>query len=1038
MEAEKRIDGELRYVAALMADIADSTEITERLGAERSFLLLQEIMSLSWAQIQRMHGHPLNFTGDGMFAVFGAPVAVEQASLIACRAAVAIGDLLERESGRFRQTYGVTPRMRIGIASGEVLVTGLELGGATSISVNGSAVNLASRLQNLAAVGRIACSSQVVTDVGARATFAGLGAHKLKGFVEPQLAHELVALKDELPGSSVALVRVPTLYVGRETELALIGRWIEAGSDTSCLIIEGEAGIGKSRLLTEAIRQIGDVRRPLTGGCTTETVRRPLFPLIEILRQSIGWHPGVHPTATGTAIAAILPDRQASIELLTDLVAGRESRHEDAGDDEALVMREQLMKCIQVLGTRHDLLLTVEDAHWIDPLSAGILGSLIESGIPHFRILMTRRTAPLKDWLNASQIVTLRLGPLSRDDIAKIALDRTHAKGSADAAFVDLVVDKSEGNPFFATEMLQHFDGQHSGFLKASSIGTIQNLVFARFDPLDGATKEVLRIAASIGRSFPIALLRRVAALSPAEMAAVFDRAQGLIEVRVVDGEDIGQFSHVLWRETIHGSITTTRKCAIHRLIGETMELMEHGNLSPVAETLVYHFELGDLPRKAVLYLGIAARNAHRFYALETCAAQLERAFVLIAQSPGIVEEQDFGPMLKLLVTCYDQLGSFAKLEDALTAHLPRLQRSPNNPLYPECLSMLAVAHCHKGDFRRSLELVNTAIRTAELAGQARAVATAKVVKIRIASDSGLEPLEAVQKLFDETKEVADSLVDMHLTYTRLYYFVFMHQSKGLYAGASKWTRALENLALTTRNRHALVVANWTRGVRYVLSEDMPNALAHFAESRRLAVPGTGHWIVADLGCSVARMHSGEQVPREVFTSVISRCEHFHDLTLRNAALFNLAIWHFYRGKIREGWAQLQLADWKFQETGTAETKLHARFLRAQVLLNIAGLGARSGPTPKLALGDIVKASTLRLSARRQAHRIYANVLREGADLGGFFLGRACLGLAILARANRQTDQAEQYFDQSIAHFDAEDLSHEADRVRKVAGRAAI
>ena len=261
------LSGERRHVTVLFADMAGFTAISERLGEEGTFALIQPIYELMARAVQEQGGSVKDFTGDGIMALFGAPEVLEDAPLRACRAALLIHERLAAVASAIEAKHGVRPQMRIGISSGLAVVTRLR-GESGPVTALGDTVNLAARLQTLAEPGTVNLSetTQRLVRGLVEATFAG--ARVIKGKAEPQKVYRLDALRQGMTRFEAAVGRGLSPYVGRERELELLERTLaEARGELRVIDIVAEPGMGKSRLLHEFCRRSGEVQARIWSGC---------------------------------------------------------------------------------------------------------------------------------------------------------------------------------------------------------------------------------------------------------------------------------------------------------------------------------------------------------------------------------------------------------------------------------------------------------------------------------------------------------------------------------------------------------------------------------------------------------------------------------------------------------------------------------------------------------------------------------------------------------------------------------------------------
>lgn len=1006
--------GEYRYVAALMADIVGSTEITERIGAERWFHLMREVMDLSWAAITEFHGHPVNFTGDGIFALFGAPVAVERASLNACRAAVAIRERLQGATARFQAQFGVLPGIRIGIAGGEVLVVDMALGGELRPTATGSAVNLAARLQALADADGIVCSDRIVLDVGEAARFAPVGAFDVKGFAEPQVVHRLV----EVATGGSLLPQAPLAgFVGRDGQLRLALDWIADPGERPLCLVQGVVGIGKSRLVKEICRAVGRTRRIHAANCSSETVTRPLFAVVEILRAGAGWWPNTPRSLLEARLCTMTGEEPDRIGPLVEIIGGFEVGDTISTTDAALVARRLMANALRWLARRADCLILIEDAHWIDPLSFEVLRDVLHAPGRGARILATSRGNALLRAVQPDGALLLALTPLTRSDIGEIAA--ALGDGALPAGMLALVCEKSEGNPFFATEILRHITAAGAETLDMQRIGSIENLLFARFDSLDPQTKEVLRAASVIGRSFD-------PGLSAAASGQGQDPPLAAMEAAILERDPANpagglRFTHVLFRDTIYASIPPSRRMALHRAVGAAMEAAAPLPSPDLAITLADHFEHGGIALRALEFLDLAAADALRLYALDTCDSQLERAFRLIETSGAEVPPGLFGRLLEHWARCHDAIGNFRRVSTIFATHLPRLRSVGEPHSLHTCLSLNAKAQCHMGNYPESLALTDEAIAVAAAMGDGFGVAVAKVVKIRVLADSGIGTLAEVRALFDGTREILDNRSDLQVILMRHYHMAAAVRSFGRYAESWRLCDELEKLGVDLEVNYMVGAANWLKTVLHFLRDDPAAALGAAETCVRFSVPGTNYRRCGLNAIDRARLFAGTDVPTETFLGNARQADGYGDITLGTANLVNAALAAVFQGELRRGFRILDEIFRRPGGGGAIEIQRSLKIVHAELLMTIAGILRSGRGRPRLKPADLFFALRLRLGARRRAEQLMTEFARNVATHGGCYLARATGNLALIARAKGEGDRAQQLLDQSIALYRAED-----------------
>jgi class 3 adenylate cyclase len=279
--------GERRQVTALFADMVGFTAISERLGEEGTYALIQPIYELMAGAVKEQGGSVKDFTGDGIMALFGVPVALEDGPLRACRAALLIHERLSAAVPAIEAKHGVRPQMRIGINTGLAVVTQIRADSANMTAL-GDTVNLASRLQILAEPGTALLSEATQRLVQGLVETSSAGTHTIKGKAEPQKVYRLNSIKERATRFEAAVGRGLSVYVGRERELDILERGLaDARSQLQVIDVMAEPGMGKSRLLHEFRQRVGKENAfILSGSCSPDGQQTPFLPFIEVVRGS--------------------------------------------------------------------------------------------------------------------------------------------------------------------------------------------------------------------------------------------------------------------------------------------------------------------------------------------------------------------------------------------------------------------------------------------------------------------------------------------------------------------------------------------------------------------------------------------------------------------------------------------------------------------------------------------------------------------------------------------------------------------------------
>ena len=454
--------GERRHVTALFADMVGFTTISERLGEEGTFALIQPIYELMASAVREQGGSVKDFAGDGIMALFGVPDALEDGPLRACRAALAIHERLAAAIPAIEAKHGVRPQMRIGLNSGIAVVAEIrgEGGSATAL---GDTVNLASRLQTLAEPGTVYLSEATQRLVQGQVETIFAGERMIKGKAEPHKIYRLEAIRQGSTRFDTAVGRGLSLYVGRERELDDLQRALdEARQELRVIDVVAEPGMGKSRLLHEFRRRLGESQTfILTGTCSPDGQWTPFLPFIEVVRGSFQVKVGEAEAevARKLDIGLSLLGLQSSenLALLLNLLGLRPPEGALAGLDGVLIglrTRDLLQQLLDARCRLSPVILLIEDLHWVDSVSEELLGKIVRGETKRrLLVLHTRRPEYEPGWLDLPTVIALRLEPLPASDVKRIIEARLGVDALPEA-LARLVTEKAEGNALFAEEIV--------------------------------------------------------------------------------------------------------------------------------------------------------------------------------------------------------------------------------------------------------------------------------------------------------------------------------------------------------------------------------------------------------------------------------------------------------------------------------------------------------------------------------------------------------------------------------------------------------
>jgi class 3 adenylate cyclase/tetratricopeptide (TPR) repeat protein len=633
-----RIEGEKRQVTVLFCDLAGYTSLTENLGLEEAYALMDRVFEILIHKIHDFEGTVNAMTGDGIMALFGAPIALEDAPQRAIRSALAIHWEMARLNEQLQKEGKSIPflRMRVGINTGPVVVGTLGNDLRVDFTVVGDTVNLASRMEGLAEPGTTFVTAGTFKVTEGLFRFEGLGKKEIKGKAEPIEVYRVIAPSSIRTRFDVSAEQGLTPFAGREREMELLLDGLQrakTGRGQAYSVI-GEAGVGKSRFLYEFRKAVSNEDITfLEGKCLSYGKAAAWHPIIDILKANFEVSEYDSEAEIRNKIIrglkALKADEATTLPYLLELLSVKESGIDQipmSPEGRKDRMIEALIRIVIKGSETKALILAVEDMHWTDKSSEDALQRLLEA-IPGAKVLIvfTYRPEFVHTWGGRSYHNQITLNRLSnRESLGMVAhlLDT----GDIDLDLSQLILDKTEGIPFFIEEFIKSL--QELGLISREKDqvrlkgdphsmaipSTIQDMIMAKVDRLPDQTKTILQTGSVIEREFPHALIQKAANLPEPELLTHLSTLKDaeLLYERGIYPQTSYIFRHALTREVVYNSILTRRRKDLHHLIGESIEKLGQGDLADHWEVLFDHFFQSEDYAKAADYAKRAARKAEK------------------------------------------------------------------------------------------------------------------------------------------------------------------------------------------------------------------------------------------------------------------------------------------------------------------------------------------------------------------------------------------------------------------------------------------
>jgi class 3 adenylate cyclase/tetratricopeptide (TPR) repeat protein len=663
LTSRSAMEGERKLVTVLFADVAHFTTLSEKLEPEEVHQIMDGCFKILMDEIHKYEGTINQFTGDGVMALFGAPIAHEDHAQRACYAALSSQKALALYEEKVKREFGVEFKMRMGVNSGPVIVGSIGDNLRMDYTAVGDTTNLASRMESLAKPGSVLLSKATQRLVKEYFEFQSLGKMEVKGKEEPREGFELIRAGEVATRIGASVAKGLTRFVGRTSSMAsLMESWEKAQSGSGQVVgIVGEAGVGKSRLLLEFRNVLPKEQFTyLDGRCLHFGGSMAYLPFLDILRSYFEIHEEDREFLRRKKMAERVIQLNEKLKpILSPLQDLLSLKVEDEGylKLEPKQKRERIFEGLRDLFMRlskeSTLILAVEDVHWIDKTSEEFLDYLI-GWLANEKILLILLYRPeyTYQWGNKSYFNRIGLDQLTLKSSAELV--QAILEGVEVASELrELILNRAAGNPLFMEELthtllengsIQVKDHQYVLAHKASELqvpDTVQGIIAARMDRLEENLKRIMQVASVIGREFAFSILQTISGMRE-DLKAHLVNLQGLefIYEKSLFPELEYIFKHALTQEVAYNSLLLKRRKAIHERIGEAIEELYPERLEEFYEMLAYHYAKGEVLEKASQYLKLSGSKAARNHSLWEAYTFYKEALATLHRLPDTVENK--------------------------------------------------------------------------------------------------------------------------------------------------------------------------------------------------------------------------------------------------------------------------------------------------------------------------------------------------------------------------------------------------------------
>ena len=732
MESRGATEGERKTITALFADLKGSTALIEGLDPEDARAVIDPALHIMMDAVHRYDGYVAQALGDGIFALFGAPLAHEDHPQRALYAALRMQEEMRAYSDQSRLTGGMPLQMRVGINTGEVVVRSIRKDDLhTDYVPVGHSTNLAARMEQIATPGSIVISAYTQKLIEGYFELKALGAADIKGVEEPLQVYEVLGAGPLRTRLQVSARRGLSRFVGRHSELDQMQQALaQAKAGHGQIVgVMGEPGLGKSRLFYEFKLTSHSGCLVLEAFSISHSKASPYLPIIELLKEYFEIQPTDDARKRQEKIAGkvLILDRslEDTLPYLFSLL-GIEDAQASLQQMDAPIRRQRTFEALKKLFLRESLnqplLLIFEDLHWIDTETQGFLDVLSDSvASAQLLLLVNYRPEYRSAWGNKTYYTQLRLAPLGKAEAEEL-LTFLLGNDASLRQLKELILEKTEGTPFFMEEVVQTLVEEDALLGKRGSYRldttptelhispTVQGVLAARIDRLTAEEKELLQQLAVIGRQFPTSLIQHVIVQPEADLYRVLAslQAKEFLYEQPAFPEVEYLFKHALTQEVAYGTVLQEQRKELHERTGQALEALHADNTEEHATALAHHYQHSGNTQKAVVYLQLAGQQAVQRSAHEEAIRHVSLALDLckiLAETPSRTQQKiELYVILGTSLMLTKGWGS-PEVESIYTRARTLCQQMGNTPQLSRVLRGLWFFYANRPNFKAVLEI---------------------------------------------------------------------------------------------------------------------------------------------------------------------------------------------------------------------------------------------------------------------------------------------------------------------------------------------
>jgi class 3 adenylate cyclase/tetratricopeptide (TPR) repeat protein len=893
------LEGERKQVTVLFADIKGSMELLVDRDAEAAQrLLFDPVLDRMIEAVHRYEGTVHRVLGDGIMALFGAPLALEDHAVRACYAGLRMQETVAQYADEVQRSLGVQVAIRVGLNSGEIVVTAIGNDLHMDYTVVGQTAHLASRMEQMAEPGSVLTTADTLRLAEGHIAVRPLGPMPVKGLADPVQIYEVTGEGIARTRLEAAAGRGLTRFVGRgdQLEQLLCAQQLADRGRGQVVGIIGEAGVGKSRLVHEFLHSHHPMNCLILESSSPSYGRATSYqPVIQLLRHyfKIDVHDNTQSIREKISdrILTLDSSMRDSLPPLLDLLDALDQEHPFRSLD-PILHRQHTYQAVTRLLLRETrvqpVTAVVEDLHWNDALTLGLLNEwVVAAQNARLLLIVTCRPDYRDEWLDQPNYHQLRLDPLASESLADL-LQALLGSDPSLTALKSFLAERASGNPFFVEEIVRSLvdigvleggRGRYSLSKPFSSTDvppTVRSVLAARIDALPPPEKRLLEEAAVIGHDVPFAQLHAVCGLTEERLRSLLDNLQA---AEFLYGTQIFPdlqytFKHSLTHDVTYSGVLHERRRDIHARAVDAIELLYADRLGEQIERLAHHAVQSGMREKAVHYLRQAGGKAAARSALSDARTWFEQAMTVLEALPDnrAALEQAFEIRLEMR-SVLRQLGETRQMLDQLREAETLAERLGDDRRLGQVCALMTTVHSTLDELDEALA---TGTRALEIARRL------EDLRLRIVAARNLEQARYYRGEYEEMVESAsDNLTALPVEWTHEYFGLAMPASVfgrawlimslaelGRFAEATRYEAEALQIAEPTQHPHTIGWAHLAATMLHLLMGDWTKARS--TVERWTAVARTGSatnqlpWAVASFAWTSARIGAVSEALNQV------------------------------------------------------------------------------------------------------------------------------------------------------------------------------